>query len=118
MTGQDLKDRIKDKGVTLAYVAEQLGTSPQNLSAKLAAKSVKLDFLSKVEAIIDRCCPPLPAEMQAAVMGSNINGSHSPNVQQTAGTSAALSRENELLRQQNEFLRQQVDRLMALLEKK
>lgn len=118
MTGQDLKDRIKEKGITLAYVAEQLGTSPQNLGAKLSTKSVKMDFLARVEAIIDRCCPPLPAEMQAAVIGSNINGSHSPNVQQTTGSSTALSRENELLRQQNEFLRQQVDRLMALLEKK
>lgn len=102
----------------LKQLADELEVTPQSLSNKLTRKSVKMDFLSKVEAIIDKCCPPLPAEMQAAVIGSNINGSHSPNVQQTTGSSTALSRENELLRQQNEFLRQQVERLMSLLEKK
>lgn len=102
----------------LKQLADELEVTPQSLSNKLTRKSVKLDFLSKVEAIIDRCCPPLPAEMQSAVTGSNVNGSYSPNVKQTIGSSAAISRENELLRQQNEFLRQQVERLMALLEKK
>lgn len=118
MTGPELKEFIKSRGMPLSDLAKELDISPQNLQSKLARKSLKVDFLSKVSVAIDRCCPPLPAEMPAAVIGSNINGSHSPNVQQTTGTSTALSRENELLRQQNEFLRQQVERLMALLEKK
>ena len=118
MTGEELRNKIKGKGISMKQVAAGMGITSQNLNSKLNAQNVKSDFLSKVEAIIDRCCPPLPAEMQAAVIGSNINGSHSPNVQQTTGSSTALSRENELLRQQNEFLRQQVERLMSLLEKK
>ena len=58
--------------MSVAAVAEQLGTSPQNLNAKFNRKSIKTDFLQKIKEIIDRCAPPLPAEMEAAVIGSNV----------------------------------------------
>ena len=58
--------------MSVAAVADELGTSPQNLNAKFNRKSIKIDFFQKIKEIIDRCAPPLPAEMEAAVIGSNV----------------------------------------------
>ena len=115
MTGEEMKTYLKQRGLSLASVAEELGTSPQNLNGKLKAKSLKSDFISAIKAIIDRCAPPLPAEMEEAVMGSNINGSNSSNVSQSIGSDAALAAENKLLREQNEFLQSQVKTLLAIV---
>lgn len=109
-----MKTYLKQRGLSLASVAEELGTSPQNLNGKLKAKSLKLDFISAIKAIIDKCAPPLPAEMEAAVMDSNVNGSNSSNVSQL-GSDAALAAENKLLREQNEFLQSQVKTLLAIV---
>ncbi len=118
MTGEEMKTYLKQRGLSLASVAEELGTSPQNLNGKLKAKSLKSDFISAIKAIIDRCAPPLPAEMEEAVMGSNINGSNSSNVSQSIGSDAALAAENKLLREQNEFLQSQVKTLLAIVGQK
>lgn len=98
-------------------IAKELGTSPQNVQAKLNRKSIKADFWLKVKEIIDKCCPPLPAEMESAVIGSNVNGSNSSNVSQSIGSGkeTALQRENEVLKQQNEFLQKQVETLLAIV---
>ena len=116
MTGEEMKTYLRQRGLSLASVAEELGTSPQNLNGKLKAKSLKLDFISAIKAIIDKCAPPLPAEMEAAVMDSNVNGSSSSNnVSQLLGSDAALAAENKLLREQNEFLQSQVKTLLAIV---
>lgn len=113
MTGEELRQRIKGSGISLTDVAKALDTSPQNLNARLNRRSVKYDFVQTVMSVLDKCCPPLPAEVELAVTGSNINGSHSPNVNQTTGGDAALIAENKLLREQNEYLQKQLDRCMA-----
>ena len=118
MTGEEMKTYLRQRGLSLASVAEELGTSPQNLNGKLKAKSLKSDFISAIKAIIDRCAPPLPAEMEAAVTGSNVNGSNSSNVSQSLGSDAALAAENKLLREQNEFLQSQVKTLLAIVGQK
>lgn len=118
MTGEEMKTYLRQRGLSLASVAEELGTSPQNLNGKLKAKSLKSDFISAIKAIIDKCAPPLPAEMEAAVTGSNINGSNSSNVSQSIGSDAALAAENKLLREQNEFLQSQVKTLLAIVGQK
>lgn len=118
MTGEEMKTYLKQRGLSLASVAEELGTSPQNLNGKLKAKSLKSDFISAIKAIIDRCAPPLPAEMEEAVIGSNVNGSNSSNVSQSIGGDAALAAENKLLREQNEFLQSQVKTLLAIVGKR
>lgn len=118
MTGEEMKTYLKQRGLSLASVAEELGTSPQNLNGKLKAKSLKSDFISAIKAIIDRCAPPLPAEMEEAVFGSNINDSNSSNVSQSIGSDAALAAENKLLREQNEFLQSQVKTLLAIVGKR
>ena len=118
MSGEEMKTYLKQRGLSLASVAEELGTSPQNLNGKLKAKSLKSDFISAIKAIIDRCAPPLPAEMEEAVIGSNVNGSNSSNVSQSTGGDAALAAENKLLREQNEFLQSQVKTLLAIVGQK
>lgn len=118
MTGEEMKTYLRQRGLSLASVAEELGTSPQNLNGKLKAKSLKSDFISAIKAIIDRCAPPLPAEMEEAVIGSNVNGSNSSNVSQSIGSDAALAAENKLLREQNEFLQSQVKTLLAIVGQK
>lgn len=115
MTGNDIKQLIKSRGMTMTMMAKELGTSPQNLNGKLNSGSVKMDFLNSILAVLDKCCPPLPVEVELAVNGSAVNGSHSPNVNQTVGGDAALLAENKLLRQQNEYLQKQLDRCMEKL---
>ena len=115
MNGEELKQYIKRSGMSVAAVAEQLGTSPQNLNAKFNRKSIKTDFLQKIKEIIDKCAPPLPAEMEAAVIGSNVNGSNSSNVSQSIGGDAALQARVESLESENSFLRKQVETLLAIV---
>lgn len=118
MTGEELRQLIKSSGMSLTEVAKELDTSPQNLNARLNRRSVKYDFAQAVKSIIDKCCPPLPAEVEVSVMGSAFNGSHSPNVMQSVGGDAALVAENKLLRQQNEFLQQQLANAMEIIKGK
>ena len=118
MSGEEMKRYIKASGVNMKTLAENLKVSPQNLNSKLNAKSLRADFIQKIKEIIDRCAPPLPAEMEEAVFGSNINGSNSSNVSQSIGSDAALAAENKLLREQNEFLQNQVKTLLAIVGQK
>ena len=114
MSGEELKQYIKRSGLTMSDVARELGTTPQNVQARLGRKNIKIDFIQKIKEIIDKCAPPLPAEMEAAVIGSNANSSNSSNVSQL-GSDAALAAENKLLREQNEFLQSQVKTLLAIV---
>lgn len=118
MNGEELKQYIKRSGLTMSDVARELGTTPQNVQARLSRKSIKIDFVQKIKEIIDKCAPPLPAEMEEAVFGSNVNGSNSSNVSQSIGSDAALAAENKLLREQNEFLQSQVKTLLAIVGQK
>ena len=110
MSGEELKQYIKRSGLTMSDVARELGTTPQNVQARLGRKTIKIDFIQKIKEIIDKCAPPLPAEMEGAVFGSN-----SSNVSQSIGSDAALAAENKLLREQNEFLQNQVKTLLAIV---
>ena len=113
-----MKRYIKASGVNMKTLAENLEVSPQNLNSKLNAKSLRADFIQKIKAIIDKCAPPLPAEMEAAVMGSNVNGSNSSNVSQSIGGDAALQARVESLESENSFLRKQVETLLAIVGQK
>lgn len=117
MSGEEMKRYIKASGMNMKTLAENLKVSPQNLNSKLNAKSLRADFIQKIKAIIDKCAPPLPAEMEEAVFGSNVNGSNSSNVSQSS-SDAALAAENKLLREQNEFLQNQVKTLLAIVGQK
>lgn len=69
MSGEELKQYIKRSVLTMSDVARELGTTPQNVQARLGRKTIKIDFIQKIKEIIDKCAPPLPAEMEAAVIG-------------------------------------------------
>ena len=116
MTGEELKQMVRKSGLSVTDFAKELGMSPQNLNAKFISKSIKSDFLSKVESVINRCCPPLPAEVEIAVNGSGVI-THSPNANNYLGGDAALVAENKLLRQQNEFLQQRLADAMEIIKK-
>lgn len=118
MSGEELKKYIKSSGLTMSDVARELGTTPQNVQARLGRKTIKIDFIQKIKEIIDRCAPPLPAEMEAAVMGSNVNGSNSSNVSQSIGSDAALQARVKSLESENSFLRKQVETLLAIVGQK
>lgn len=118
MSGEELKQYIKRSGLTMSDVARELGTTPQNVQARLGRKTIKIDFIQKIKEIIDKCAPPLPAEMEAAVIGSNVNGSNSSNVSQSLGSDAALQARVESLESENSFLRKQVETLLAIVGQK
>lgn len=118
MSGEELRQYIKRSGLSVSDIAREMGTTPQNINGRFTRKSIKTDFWLKVKEIIDKCCPPLPAEMEAAVIGSNVNGSNSSNVSQSIVNDDALVRENEVLRQQNAFLQEQVKTLLAIVGQK
>ena len=118
MSGEELKQYIKRSGLTMSDVARELGTTPQNVQARLGRKTIKIDFIQKIKEIIDRCAPPLPAEMEAAVIGSNVNGSNSSNVSQSIAGDAALQARVESLESENSFLRKQVETLLAIVGQK
>ena len=115
MSGEELKQYIKRSGLTMSDVARELGTTPQNVQARLGRKNIKIDFIQKIKEIIDKCAPPLPAEMECSVIGSNVNGSNSPNVSQSLGGDAALQARVESLESENSFLRKQVETLLAIV---
>lgn len=118
MSGEELKQYIKRSGLTMSDVARELGTTPQNVQARLGRKTIKIDFIQKIKEIIDKCAPPLPAEMEEAVIGSNVNGSNSSNVSQSIGSDAALQARVESLESENSFLRKQVETLLAIVGQK
>lgn len=118
MSGEEMKRYIKASGVNMKTLAENLKVSPQNLNSKLNAKSLRADFIKKIKEIIDRCAPPLPAEMEEAVFGSNINDSNSSNVSQSIGSDAVLQARVESLESENSFLRKQVETLLAIVGQK
>jgi transcriptional regulator with XRE-family HTH domain len=110
MSGEELKKYIKRSGLTMSDVARELGTTPQNVQARLGRKTIKIDFIQKIKEIIDRCAPPLPAEMEEAVIGSNVS--------QSLGSDAALQARVESLESENSFLRKQVETLLAIVGQK
>lgn len=118
MSGEELKQYIKRSGLTMSDVARELGTTPQNVQARLGRKTIKIDFIQKIKEIIDKCAPPLPAEMEEAVFGSNVNGLNSSNVSQSIGSDAALQARVESLESENSFLRKQVETLLAIVGQK
>lgn len=110
MSGEELKQYIKRSGLTMSDVARELGTTPQNVQARLGRKTIKIDFIQKIKEIIDKCAPPLPAEMEEAVIGSNVS--------QSLGSDAALQARVESLESENSFLRKQVETLLAIVGQK
>lgn len=136
-TNEEIINRItevrKKNGLSINKLADKCGVNSANLSRSLAGKAslsdrvlykiahalnVSLDWLEKgVEPMFSPTVASV-AEIGTGITGSNVNGSHSPNVTQAIGADAALQRENEVLRQQNEFLQKQVETLLSIVGNK
>ena len=54
MSGEELKQYIKRSGLTMSDVARELGTTPQNVQARLGRKTIKIDFIQKIKEIIEK----------------------------------------------------------------
>lgn len=54
MTGQELKQILRDAGVNLAQLAEKLNITPQGLNSRFLVKSVKLEYLEEINHALGR----------------------------------------------------------------
>ena len=52
MTGEELKKTIIDSGYLLVDIANKLGMTAQALNSKLKAKSIRVEFVNKIQEII------------------------------------------------------------------
>ena len=54
MSGEELKIQLSNQGYTITRLAELLGESQPNISAKLSRDSVKTDFLEKLCDVLNK----------------------------------------------------------------
>ena len=54
MSGEELKIKLSNEGYTITRLAELLGESQPNISAKLSRDSVKTDFLEKLCDVLNK----------------------------------------------------------------
>ena len=92
MTGNELRNILKGKGVVLTDLAAQLGMSQQVLNSRLSVKQLKADFIQKVEDIV----------------GFNVTEAPAPSVPSSVDTLIGLLQKKD----------EQIDRLISLLEHK
>lgn len=52
MTGEELRNLLKNKGVNFAELAEKMGLTPQGLNSKFRAASVKQQTIVSIESIV------------------------------------------------------------------
>lgn len=62
MTGQELKQKLRDSGVNLAQLAEKLNITPQGLNSRFLVKSVKLEYLEEINAALGKNIFPVGQE--------------------------------------------------------
>lgn len=69
MTGQELKEKLKEWNLRSVDIAQKMGISPQVLNAKFTTKMLKADFLDKMEEVVQEYGYTLinaPAERKTA----------------------------------------------------
>lgn len=114
VTGEGLKRRIKSYGIPLNYIAAALGTSPQNLSGRLGAKSVKLDFAQKVEDVIQKYKEEIGIDTNFPLEQPESSEEQKPSTV----LESVLMAKVERLENENSFLRKQVETLLAIVGQK
>lgn len=117
MTGDELRAKLFYTKKPLIEIAASVGLSSQGLSQALKVKDVKTGFVEKLASALNLPLSFFYDEGDPRAIGSNVNGSHSPNVSQSLGYDSALTAENKLLREQNEFLQSQVKTLLSIMGK-
>ncbi len=117
MTGDELRAKLFLAKKPLIEIAASVGLSSQGLSQALKVKDVKTGFVEKLASSLNLPLSFFYGDGEDQPVGSNINGSHSPNVSQSIGCDSAMVTEVKLLREQNEFLQSQIKTLLSILEK-
>lgn len=114
VTGEGLKRRLKMYGISLKYAAASMGTSPQNLGAKLNRKSVKLDFAQKVEDVIQKYKEEIGLDSNFPLEQPESLEEQMPSTT----LESVLMAKVERLENENSFLRKQVETLLAIVGQK
>lgn len=114
VTGEGLKRRLKMYGISLKYAAASMGTSPQNLGAKLNRKSVKLDFAQKVEDVIQKYKEEIGLDSNFPLEQPESSEEQMPSTT----LESVLMAKVERLENENSFLRKQVETLLAIVGQK
>lgn len=114
VTGEGLKRRLKMYGISLKYAAASMGTSPQNLGAKLNRKSIKLDFAQKVEDVIQKYKEEIGLDSNFPLEQPESLEEQMPSTT----LESVLTAKVERLENENSFLRKQVETLLAIVGQK
>lgn len=114
VTGEGLKRRLKMYGISLKYAAASMGTSPQNLGAKLNRKSIKLDFAQKVEDVIQKYKEEIGLDSNFPLEQPESLEEQMPSTT----LESVLMAKVESLESENSFLRKQVETLLAIVGQK
>lgn len=126
--GLAIEQRINQLGISKSELARRIGIPNQNVNRILGKEGIDTDKLEEICRALDFDFFKLYSEAMSGeqpktvedgdvTVGDtsastvNVNGSHSPNVTQTAGQADALERENKILRQHSEFLQKQNESL-------
>lgn len=127
--GLAIEQRINELGVSRSELAKRLGIANQNVKKLILdrehmdtdkleeiCRALDFDFFKLYSEAMSGEQPKTVEDGDVTVGDTsastvNVNGSHSPNVTQTAGQADALERENKILRQHSEFLQKQNESL-------
>lgn len=116
MTGKNLKELIDTLGISQRKLAEQMGVTPQTISAILTAKDVRSGTLERIaEAIGVKMSFFYPTEGGVSIAGNNnISGNNNAVGNVTIGDAAVLQERVTML----EKLLEEKERLIKVLMEK
>lgn len=117
MSGDELRLIIKQNGISLTRIANELSTSPQNLNSKLNRQSLKIEFVQRVMKILGEIGSNIPTGLEL-VDKNHILDIKDKHHNKNESHTAALEAENALLRQQNDFLQKQLNLALEIIKGK
>lgn len=99
MTGQELRNKLKKKGIVLAKLAAKLEMTPSNLSRRLDVAMIDYEFLRQIE----------------DVLGVNLSDDETINTKETTipySVYKDLKEENRDLKDQNKKMQMKIEVLL------
>ena len=115
----NLKQILRDKGITLKSVLKNIGMNEQSYYTAIKSNTLRISHLFAIAQYLNI---PISYFFGEKPSGGNIiqntgvvNGSHI-NIQQTIAHNKELAHENELLREKVKALEKQIDLLNQMIE--
>ena len=115
MTGKQLKVMIDSLGITQRKLAEEMGVTPQTISAILTAKDVRT---STIERIADVTKMPISYFFREENDGQSAVASGDSSIAVNNNSGSIAAGDNRLLQERIKFLEQQLKDKECLLEEK